>query len=111
MPQNIYDNADFFAGYSQFRRSQEGLAGAPEWPVLRSMLPPMQGLRVLDLGCGFGAFSRWAREHGAQRVIGVDRSEKMLNEAIARTGDTGVAYYQAEMENLELADASFDLIY
>ena len=60
MPQNIYDDPAFFAGYSEFRRSREGLAGAPEWPTLRSMLPPMNGVHVLDLGCGFGAFARWA---------------------------------------------------
>lgn len=111
MPQNIYDDPNFFQGYSQLRRSREGLTGAPEWQVLQEMLPSVQGMRVLDLGCGFGAFSRWAREQGAQRVVGVDLSEKMLNEARARTGDTGVAYYQAEMENPGLAEASFDLIY
>src|SRR6476646_6076294 len=111
MPQNIYDDPNFFQGYSQLRRSREGLTGAPEWQVLREMLPPMQGLRVLDLACGFGAFSRWAREQAARGVVGVDLSEKMLNEARTRTSDTSVAYYLAEMENLGLTDASFDLIY
>src|SRR5262245_7360764 len=65
MAQNIYDQPDFFAGYSQFQRSIEGLAGAPEWPTLCAMLPSLQGRRVLDLGCGFGAFARWARSAGA----------------------------------------------
>ena len=46
MPQNIYDDPAFFAGYSQLRRSREGLAGAPEWPVLRSMLPALEGARL-----------------------------------------------------------------
>jgi ubiquinone/menaquinone biosynthesis C-methylase UbiE len=36
---------------------------------------------VLDLGCGFGAFARWAREMGADSVLGVDRSENMLARA------------------------------
>ena len=35
MPQNIYDDPAFFAGYSRLPRSREGLAGAPEWPALR----------------------------------------------------------------------------
>ena len=35
MTQNIYGDADFFAGYSQLRRSVDGLDGAPEWPALR----------------------------------------------------------------------------
>src|SRR5215510_2057644 len=57
MPQNIYDDPEFFTGYSQLRRSREDLVGAPEWLVLRSMLPPLESVRVLDLGCGFGAFA------------------------------------------------------
>jgi 2-polyprenyl-3-methyl-5-hydroxy-6-metoxy-1,4-benzoquinol methylase len=65
MTQNIYDNPDFFEGYSQLSRSVRGLAGAPEWPALRTLLPDLHNLRVVDLGCGFGWFCRWARENGA----------------------------------------------
>jgi len=71
--QNIYDNPEFFAGYSQLRRSREGLDGMPEWPTLRAMLPAIKGLRVVDLGCGFGWFCRWAREQGAATVLGLDQ--------------------------------------
>ncbi len=54
MAQNIYDNPEFFAGYSQLPRQVHGLDGAPEWPAVRAMLPDMTGKRVADLGCGFG---------------------------------------------------------
>ncbi len=111
MPQNIYDNPEFFTGYSQFRRSIEGLAGAPEWPALRSMLPPLKGLRVLDLGCGFGYFVRWAGEQGAASVLGLDYSEKMLARAQAETHNPAVTYRRGDIESLALADASFDLVY
>jgi SAM-dependent methyltransferase len=111
MTQNIYDNDDFFERYSQLPRSLEGLDGAPEWPALRAMLPDLRGLRVLDLGCGFGWFCRWAREQGAAEVLGIDVSEKMLARARADTADAAVAYRRADMERLELAPASFDLIY
>src|SRR5712691_716838 len=111
MPQNIYDDPAFFEGYSKLRRSREGLAGAPEWPALRSMLLPLEGSRVLDLGCGFGAFARWAREMGADRVLGVDRSENMLARARAQTRDPRVTYGLADIEHLALPDASFDLVY
>jgi ubiquinone/menaquinone biosynthesis C-methylase UbiE len=111
MSQNIYDNPDFFAGYSQLRRSREGLPGAPEWPALRSMLPALEGARVLDLGCGFGAFARWARDMGAASVLGVDRSENMLARARAQTQGPGVSYVLADIEHLALSEASFDLIY
>src|SRR4051812_22613075 len=88
MTQNIYDQESFFAGYSQLRRSIEGLEGAPEWPALRSMLPRSIGPRVLDLGCGYGWFCRWARANGATAVEGVDVSEKMLARARSMTFDS-----------------------
>ncbi|GDX40463.1 SAM-dependent methyltransferase [Armatimonadota bacterium] len=111
MAQNVYDNPEFFEGYSQYRRSQEGLAGAPEWQTLRSMLPPMEGLRVLDLGCGFGYFARWACKAGASNVVGIDLSEKMLERARILTLDPVVTYYRENLENLSLPNASFDLVY
>src|SRR5262249_18002925 len=111
MTQNIYDDPEFFAGYSRLGRSVEGLDGAAEWPALRALLPEMQGLRVVDLGCGFGWFCRWARAQGAVRVLGIDVSAKMLARAEAVTADAAIAYVRADMERLCLARASFDLAY
>ena len=65
MTQNIYDNPKFFEGYSRLSRSVEGLDGAAEWPALKALLPDLRGLRVLDIGCGFGWFCRWVRQQGA----------------------------------------------
>ena len=111
MTQNIYDDEAFFAGYSRLPRSVEGLDGAPEWPALRAMLPDLRGRRVLDLGCGFGWFCRWAREQGAVHVEGIDVSEKMLARARATAADAAIAYRRADMERLALPTAAFDLVY
>lgn len=111
MAQNIYDNAEFFARYSQLPRSKLGLDAAPEWPTLRAMLPKMRGLRVVDLGCGFGWFCRWAREAGAARVLGVDLSDKMLKRAKADTRGQGISYLKADLDQVELPAASFDVAY
>jgi len=111
MAQNIYDNEAFFQGYSQFPRSREGLAAAYEWPSLRAMLPDVTGLRVLDLGCGFGFFARWAVENGAAAVTGIDLSEKMLAEATARSQGLPIVYRQADLETLDLAGETYDLVF
>ncbi|MDC8757053.1 class I SAM-dependent methyltransferase [Janthinobacterium fluminis] len=111
MAQNIYDDPVFFAGYSQLGRSVEGLAGAAEWPALQAMLPAMAGLNVVDLGCGYGWFCRWAREQGAARVLGLDLSEKMLARAAALTQDAAIGYARADLERLDLPEAAFDLVY
>ncbi len=68
MAQNIYDNPDFFSGYSQLPRQVQGLSGAPEWPAIRALLPDLADKRIVDLGCGFGWASRWMREQGATSV-------------------------------------------
>jgi SAM-dependent methyltransferase len=111
MTQNIYDNDEFFAGYSRLPRSLGGLDDAPEWPALQALLPDLRRRKVLDLGCGFGWFCRWVRENGAAHVLGIDVSEKMLARARATTPDTEIAYTRADMERLELPAASFDLVY
>ncbi|HYB69673.1 MAG TPA: methyltransferase domain-containing protein [Candidatus Bathyarchaeia archaeon] len=111
MTQNIYDDPGFFEGYRRLPRSVEGLAGAPEWPALRALLPPLGGRAVLDLGCGFGWFCRWAREQGAARVVGVDVSTRMLERARAETADAAITYTRADLEQLELPARSFDLVY
>jgi SAM-dependent methyltransferase len=111
MTQNIYDNEEFFANYGRLRRSVAGLDGAPEWPTLRALLPDLRGRRVLDLGCGFGWFCRWARQQGAAHVVGIDISEKMLAQARAATEDSLITYVRADMENLKLSARSLDLVY
>jgi SAM-dependent methyltransferase len=108
--QNIYDNDAFFTGYSGLPRSQHGLDGAPEWASLRAMLPQIAGLRVLDLGCGFGWFCRWARAQSALSVTGIDVSEKMLARAKAES-DPAIQYRQADMDSLTLMGNSCDLVY
>jgi len=111
MTQNIYDDPGFFENYSQLPRSREGLDGAPEWPALRALLPDLHGRTVLDLGCGFGWFCRWARQNGAAHVRGIDVSERMLARARAATEDAAIVYDRADLEELALPRSAFDLVF
>lgn len=110
MKQNKYDDADFFDQYSQLPRSVGGLDAAHEWKTFRALLPSLQGKRVLDLGCGFGWHCRYAREHGAASVIGVDISAKMLARAQEINNDPGIQYIQAAIEDIDFPSASFDVV-
>mgnify|MGYP001081885643 CR=1 FL=1 len=111
MAQNVYDDPDFFAGYSQLRRQTQGLDGAPEWPVLRDLLPRLAGKRVVDLGCGFGWAARWMREQGAASVLGLDLSRNMIARAKTSTTDSAIAYQVADLDTLDLPTAAFDLAF
>jgi hypothetical protein len=46
MKQNIYDMQEFFEGYMNLRKGEQGLNGVLEQPTLRSLLPNLQA-------CGF----------------------------------------------------------
>lgn len=111
MAQNIYDVTEFFAGYSQLGRSVHGLEGAGEWPAIRALMPDLTGKRVVDLGCGFGWVSRWARQAGASHVLGLDLSENMIARARADTSDAAIDYHIADLEQLQLPEAGFDFAY
>ena len=78
---NEYDDASFFNEYAKMARSQNGLPAAGEWHQLRPLFPPLQGKRVLDLGCGYGWHCKFAEEQGAAQVLGIDLSRWMLKEA------------------------------
>lgn len=111
MAQNIYDDPDFFNGYAQLDRSRYGLNGAPEWPTVRALLPELRDKQVVDLGCGYGWFCRYAREQGAAQVLGIDLSQKMLQQAQSMTYDNAITYRQQDLETLRLPAARFDLAY
>lgn len=110
MKENAYDDAAFFAKYSRFPRSVEGLRAAGEWHALRDMLPDFAGKRVLDIGCGFGWHCIYAAEQGAARVVGTDISERMLAVARERTPGPNVEYRRVAMEDLDDPAASYDVV-
>lgn len=110
MKQNKYDDQGFFEKYSQMPRSAGGLDAAGEWPVLRTMLPDLQGKAALDLGCGYGWHCRYAREAGARSVVGVDLSENMLARAREMTDDSGIEYRRLAIEDFDFAEGQFDVV-
>ncbi len=109
-PQNIYDDPAFFEGFKDLRQNDRGLNGALEIPALRDLLPALAGKRVLDLGCGFGEFARFAREEGAASVMALDASEKMLTEAHRLTNDHAIVYLHRLIETFVPEARSFDLV-
>lgn len=110
MKENKYDDEHFFNQYCQMSRSVDGLKGAGEWHVLRGMLPDFEGKRVLDLGCGFGWHCRYAVEHGAVSVLGIDLSEKMLEEARKRNVSSLIGYRCMAIEDFDFEPESYDVV-
>lgn len=111
MKENKYDDSVFFQKYSEMSRSKYGLQGAGEWQEFQKMMPDFSDKEVLDLGCGYGWHCAYAAEKGAKRVLGIDLSEKMLQKAEKINSHQKITYKRGAMEDLELPESSFDIVF
>ena len=66
---------------------------------------------ILDLGCGTGRFSESLAAHFDAEVVGIDPSEKMLDQAQSKLRDQRVRYQLGCGEAIPLPDDSVDLIF
>ncbi len=79
-----------------------------EKQAVGALLPPLNGLRILEAGCGTGSFSLDLAARGA-RVVGMDRSAAMLSRARAKARERskGIAWVQGDLVQLPFPAGSF----
>lgn len=77
---------------------------AVEQRLMLGLLPPVAGLRVLDLACGSGRYARLAAARGAAQVVALDFSAAMLGRVSTGQRVCG------ELTSLPLRDGVFDLV-
>ena len=105
-------NAEYTDGHASHAwRDAEitwGVFGVPEAEV--GMLGDVDGLDVVELGCGTAYFSAWLARRGA-RPAGVDVTPAQLESARRCMAETGIEFplVEASAEEVPLPDASFDL--
>jgi SAM-dependent methyltransferase len=108
--------------YEQLKQRQSVMWGTgPYQPVTETIedvharivdeLRPQPGQRWLDLACGTGAVAERAAAAGAD-VIGIDLAPALIDTARRRAADRGldIDYRVGDCEQLDLADASFDVV-
>lgn len=77
-----------------------------------SLFKPEGEMKILDVGCGTGNFSIKLAEMGC-KVIGIDKSEKMLEEAKRKAEMKGlnIEFLNMDVYDIELSDESFDGVF
>ena len=85
-----------------------GVFGVPEASI--GTLGDVDGLDVVELGCGTAYVSAWLARRGA-RPVGVDVTPAQLETARRCQEETGIVFplVEASAEDVPLPDASFDL--
>ncbi|RXK17649.1 bifunctional 2-polyprenyl-6-hydroxyphenol methylase/3-demethylubiquinol 3-O-methyltransferase UbiG [Macrococcus sp. DPC7161] len=110
MDSNIFDDTSFFEKYSEMERSKHGLEAAGEWSSFKEMMPSLKGAHVLDLGCGYGWHLEYAATEGAERIVGVDISEKMLKRAAEQPHADQFTLIHSPIEDVEFESHEFDVV-
>ena len=102
---DYYEEHGAFLGDQDFLWGPEGLRESSA-----GLLGPVEGRRVLEIGCGGAQCSRWLAGRGALPVA-TDLSSGQLAQAARLNARTGVAVplVQADAQVLPFADESFDL--
>jgi SAM-dependent methyltransferase len=88
-----------------FERSWGRYAFAVERDALLEALGPLEGRRLVEVGCGTGRFTA-AFEHAGAEVTGVDNAPAMLARTASRTD---AALLLADAHTLPLPDDTFDV--
>lgn len=81
-------------------------------PAFQAFLPPIDGLKVIDFGCGEGSNTRCFAEMGA-RMTGIDLSERLIEHAHKTESETplGITYkVSSYSDNTGFEEASFDVV-
>ena len=107
---NEYDNERFFGEYKKMSRSRDGLSAAGEWHQLKPLFPSLRGKAVLDLGCGYGWHCAFAADQGAEQVLGLDLSKKMIEEAKKRNAKKQIEYRVCGIEEYEYPECMWDCV-
>lgn len=116
MKTSVYDSNGFFEHYRKLRSNPISLNEVVEKPTMLSLLPDLNGKRLLDLGCGTGEHLQLYFARGMQFAVGIDLSVKMLEQAEAELKKHGknpphFALYRLAMEDLNrLNEADFDVV-
>ena len=114
---NMAYSEDVTEGYNAKIVSREGSDNFNyvEAPNASRMLGNIEGLRVVDLACGSGRFTRWLKtsKHAAD-VVGVDMSEDMIEHAreIEKKEPLDIHYHVADVSKpLDKDLGTFDVCF
>ena len=107
---SFYDDDGVFSTYMRQRARDENPNDTLEKPDLLDLIGEVDGLRILDLGCGNAAIGQELLAAGAGSYLGIEASKNMLGEGRKTLAGTTGQVAAATIEAWEYPPAAFDLV-
>ena len=110
---NHFDNDRLFEEYNKMRMDKKNYTDNIEMPASLKLLPSrFDGLKILDACCGFGKSSCYFADNGADAVVGIDISEKMIEKANKENCRSNTFYICSDISKLNPnSHIEFDIAY
>ncbi|HAM49055.1 MAG TPA: hypothetical protein DCZ07_13700 [Alphaproteobacteria bacterium] len=105
-----YDQGDIAARYDTRRGYSADVLR--QWlEALSDRVPKSKISLILDLGCGTGRYSQALAGHFSAKVLALDPSQQMLDQARRKAGDSRVTYVHASGDALPTESGTVDMVF
>src|SRR5688572_2261529 len=104
----FYDDERNFSVYTAHRNRPTSPNNMLEKPILLDLIGEVQGLNILDLGCGEAEIASELLARGAASYTGVEPAEKMV--MLAREKHPEARIELATMEAWDYPSSMYDLV-
>ena len=73
-------------------------------------MPISKKLKVLDLGCGYGWHCKYANDHEVKETLGIDASQRIIQEAIKRNSGNNIPYQVQDIETFKYPNNYYNFV-
>lgn len=108
---SFYENEIFINSYRKFSQNLTGPNLIEEKPAILSLFPDLTNKKILDLGCGKGENCVIFSKMGAEEVVGVEPSARLLEIANNTNKYSNISYINIDTNEIDKLDDKYDIIF
>ncbi len=95
-----FDSISFIRRFANRRHALDSVNRRLDEPTILELVGPVQGRRVLDVGCGLGNLAARIAELGAENVWGIDSSCGMIEKARSNFSHPQLSFSSTTIDGL-----------
>ncbi|WP_243292263.1 class I SAM-dependent methyltransferase [Bacillus sp. FJAT-47783] len=107
----FYDDNEIFNRYWERRKNEDHANNVIETPIIQHLVGNVEGLEILELGCGDGSYGLEHLMNNCKHYIGVDGSRNMYELATKNLKDfKNSEIILSRLEECDFQEQHFDLV-